>query len=346
MLGHVGLRPAGLARLEQRGRLAHHQLRRGGLGVCFRDGELDALVLPDRAAEHAAVVGVCHGAVDEEPGVAQRVGSDQYPFRVHAVEDIAEPPALLADQRIGRNAHIVEEELVGLVVYHGADRADLQPVAERLAHVHQEDGQPVGSLRHPVLGRGAREQQHEVGILRAARPDLLAVHHIAVALAHRGRAQAQRVRSAARFRDAECLEAQLARRDLRQVALLLLVVAVAEQRAHNVHLSVAGPGIAARGVDLLQHRASGGNRQTRAAVFLRDKHRQVAGVGQRLDEGLRIFAVAVELAPVVARIVRAEPAHRLADFRPGLADLHRDGARIVHRIHGVRRRLRSAVAPE
>jgi hypothetical protein len=49
---------------------------------------------------------------------------------------------------------------------------------------------------------------------------------------------------------------------------LLLVRAVAQQRAHVVHLAVAGAGIAAAAVDLFHDHRGFGQAQARAAVFL------------------------------------------------------------------------------
>ena len=62
--------------------------------------------------------------------------------------------------------------------------------------------------------RGARQQQHQVGMLGAAGPHLLAVHDVgAVVLLHRRGAQRQRVGAAGRLGDAEGLQAQLAAGD-------------------------------------------------------------------------------------------------------------------------------------
>ena len=65
--------------------------------------------------------------------------------------------------------------------------------------------------------------------------------------------------------------------------------------------------------------AAGGEAQARAAVFLRDQHRQEARLGQGGDELGRIAPLAVQRAPVGAGKARAELAHRLADFGKALA---------------------------
>ena len=54
-----------------------------------------------------------------------------------------------------------------------------------------------------------------------------------------------------------------------------------EDRAHRVHLRVAGARVAARGVDLLHDHARRGEREPCAAVLLRDQRREPAVLGQR-----------------------------------------------------------------
>ena len=91
-------------------------------------------------------------------------------------------------------------------------------------------------------------------MLGARGPDLLAVDDVVVALASRGGAQRQRVGAGGRLGDAEGLQPQFAAGDLRQIALLLLGAAVPQQRAHRVHLRMAGGAVAAGGVDFLEDR--------------------------------------------------------------------------------------------
>ena len=55
--------------------------------------------------------------------------------------------------------------------------------------------------------------------------------------------------------DAESLQAQLAGGNLRQIALFLFGVAVAQQRAHGIHLRVARRGDAAGVIDLFEDNA-------------------------------------------------------------------------------------------
>jgi hypothetical protein len=121
-----------------------------------------------------------------------------------------------------------------------------------------------------------------------------------------------------RLGHAHGLQAQLAGGDLRQVELLLRFGAVAQQRAHVVHLAVAGAGIAAAAVDLFHDHRGLGEAEARAAVLLRDQRRQPAGLGQRIDEGLGVAALLVDLAEVLGRKLGAEVAHRIADVLVGV----------------------------
>src|ERR1019366_8343530 len=92
-------------------------------------------------------------------------------------------------------------------------------------------------------------------MLGARGPDFLAVDDVVVvAFAPRGGAQGERVGARGRFRDAEGLQAQFAAGDLRQIVLLLLGAAMPQDRAHRIHLRVAGSAVAAGRVHFLEDR--------------------------------------------------------------------------------------------
>ena len=71
-----------------------------------------------------------------------------------------------------------------------------------------------------------------------------------------------------------------------------------QQRAHRVHLRVACGGIAAAAVDLFEDDGGFGDAKARSAVLLGNERGEIARVGQRLHECIRIGALNVELAPV------------------------------------------------
>src|SRR5215217_6495586 len=116
--GHVGFGAAVLAPLEQlRGPEAHQV---GGLhvyvGLC--QGELDALVLSYRTAEDDALLGAAGSLFHEPPSVTDALGGYEDTFGIHPVEDVAKASAFFANQAARRDAQVLEEELVGLVVDH------------------------------------------------------------------------------------------------------------------------------------------------------------------------------------------------------------------------------------
>jgi hypothetical protein len=272
------------------------------------------LVLPDRPAEQGAALRVVGRFCDEPLGVADAFRRDQDALGVHAGENVAEALTLLADQIVRWHAQVVEEHLGGGVVHHGADRIDGEVGRLRQMHVDQKYRQTVGARLGLLLRRGARQEQHQVGMLGARGPDLLPVDDVmVVALAPRRGAQRQRVGARRRLGDAESLQAQLAAGDFRQIGLLLRGAAMPQDGAHGVHLRVAGGAVATRGMHLFQDRASGADAQPAAAKLFGDERGEIAGFSERTHELGRIGALAVERAPVFAGELGAQRAHRLAD---------------------------------
>src|SRR5688572_1162483 len=222
-LRQVRLRASRAAFVEQPRRLVAHQVSGAYLRVGARDRKLNPLVLPDRPIQHHPFVRVGARALDEPVAVPDAFGGNQDALRVHAVEDVAEPLALLADQVIRGHLEILEEHLVGLVVDHVANGPDGQAFLRRPAQIDEKDRQPFGLLLHLRQRGRPREQQHQIGVLHPRRPHLLAVDHVAVAAADGRGPCLRRVGAGRRFGDGERLEAQAAGGDLGQVAALLLV---------------------------------------------------------------------------------------------------------------------------
>ena len=112
-------------------------------------------------------------------------------------------------------------------------------------HIDEEHREPAVRDARLLARAGAGKQQHQIGMLGARGPDFLAVDDVVVAVAACDGAQIERIGAGRRLGDAERLQAKLAARDRRQIALLLLGAAVAKERAHRVHLGVAGGAVAA-----------------------------------------------------------------------------------------------------
>ena len=166
-----------------------------------------------------------------------------------------------------------------------------------------------------LLRRGAREQDHQVGMFGAAGPDLLAVDDIAVMPSRLANVlQRGGVGAAGRLGDAERLQAQFAAGDLRQPLRLLLLAAVPQQRAHGVHLGVAAAAVAARRAGSppgspRPPKASGRRRHIPPGSAPRDSRPRVSAS----TKSRRIGHLAVELAPVFAGELGAEFGDRVAD---------------------------------
>ena len=138
------------------------------------DRELDALVRADRPAEDDALASRRRRLLDEPAAVADALGGDQDALGVHAVEDVAEALALLADQRVaGTRRSSKKTSVVAwlIIVLIGG----IVSASPRLAHVDEETERPSVLLLDLVERRRAREQEHQVGVLGARGPDLLAV---------------------------------------------------------------------------------------------------------------------------------------------------------------------------
>ncbi|MCY1231374.1 hypothetical protein D9M72_438210 [compost metagenome] len=324
VLGHVGLGAHRLVLVEQFAGLPAHQVGGFQLDERLGDRELHALVLADGAAEDFALADVLGDAVHEPVAVADALGGDQGALGVEAVEDVLETLAFFADQVFLGDFQVFEEQLVGLVVDHVRDRPHGQALLLRFMQVHHEDGHAFALLLHVGKRRGARQQDHEVAVLHAADPHLLAVDDIAAVLLDRRGLDLGGVGAGGGLGHAHRLQAPFARGDLGQVLFLLRLGTVAQQRAHVVHLAVAGTGIAAAAVDFFHDDRGFGQAQAGAAVFLRDQRRQPAGRGQCVDEGLGVGALLVDLAEVLVREFGAKRAHGIADFlvvvRLGLFD--------------------------
>ena len=290
-------------------------------GTC--DGELYPLVLPDRPPEDFALAGIGACAINEKAGIAQAFPGNQDALGIHAVEDVVKATPLLADQGVGWDMQVVEEQLCRGVVDHGPDRPDGEPLTDRATHIDKKHRQALTPRCHLFARCGARKQHHEIGMLRTADPDLLPVDTIAVAVAYRRSAEIGGIGARGRLGHGKSLQAQLSGGDARQILLLLRLRAMLEHGTHGVHLSMAGGAITAGLVDLLQHGAGCRNGQATTTILLGNESSQIARFGQSPDEVRRIGPLAIESAPVFTGEILAKRTHAVAYLRIGLADRDR-----------------------
>src|SRR4029078_12855304 len=110
-------------------------------------------VLPDRSAKHDALLGIGGSARKRRAAEPDRFGGDQHTLGIHAVQDVAEAVAFLADAVLDRNLEAVDEDLVRIDggAAHLLYLARLDAVAVEIRIEEREPGR--GTLRHFFLGR-------------------------------------------------------------------------------------------------------------------------------------------------------------------------------------------------
>ena len=201
-----------------------------------------------------------------------------------------------------------------MVVEHRPDRPDGDAsIGEGSLQADYEHREALRLVLELLIRRRARQKQEEVGVLRPRDEDLLAVDDVATTFLHGGGAQSRGLRSRFGLRDPERLQPRLTLRERRQVLALLLFAAVLEKCAHRVHLRVGTRRVAARSVDLFEDDRRVRDFEARPAVLGRDERREPPCFRERIDELLRVLALAIDLTPVDVPEVGAELPHGGAD---------------------------------
>jgi len=106
-------------------RLLGHEPREFQFDLRGRQWMSDSLVRADRNVPHLTFTRVRDGAVERVPADAIRERSAEDPLRIQAEEDLAEPLALVADEPVGRDLDVVEEQLELLLGRSDLDRDGL-----------------------------------------------------------------------------------------------------------------------------------------------------------------------------------------------------------------------------
>ena len=192
-------------------------------------GEREAAVLEraDRLAERRALLRVVERPPERRPRRGDPGDRDRQPLLRQVVHQLEEPLALGAEQVLRRDVHVGEEQL-GRVL---GVQAELLQVAAPLEALHppleDEQGHALVLLARVGLHRG----DHEVGVDAVRDERLRAVDDVGVAVADRGRLHAREVGADAGLGHRDRGD-ELARRDARHPARLLLVGAVREEVRH------------------------------------------------------------------------------------------------------------------
>ena len=141
-------------------------------------------------------------------------------------------PALvfLADQILGGDAHVLEEDVIHLV--RSVDGDDGPHGDAGRFHVDQQEGDAGLRLCRRI---GPHQAEDPVGMLGQRRPGLVAVDDVVIAVAHRLGPDGSKVGAGARFR-ITLAPPVLAGEDSRQILLFLRVVAEGvDDRADHGH---------------------------------------------------------------------------------------------------------------
>ena len=208
--------------------------------VAVSQGVGDRLVLADGATEDDAVFGVEGGFFDGNIPEAQGFSADETPLGVHAVHDDLEALAFLADERVGGDLVVVEEDLVGVdgAAAHFLDAFHFEAWRGSV-EVDAEHGEAFGGFLDVFEGRGAGEEDHFLRDLRAGDPDLLAGDGVAVAVAGGGGFELEGVEAGVGLGDAEA-DAIGAVDDFGDGGFELLLVAEAGEGLGSVDVGVNG----------------------------------------------------------------------------------------------------------
>ena len=266
------------------------------VGDHLGDHLLHELVLADGLPEGLALPGVADRRVEAGPDETGGPGRHRVTAVLEREHGDPESLALLPEAVLGRDLDAVHREAARVA---GQDPPLLldRVGAEALeAPLHDEGAEAAVVAPLLLLLVGPGEDDEMVGHVGEADPDLLAVQHVPVALADRGRLDAHRV--ASRVGLGEAIGGYLLPPRLGgEVSLLLLVGAPAPQR-HRVEADVDGHDHPQMGVDvfqLLAHEAEAQVVHAGPAPFLRDADAQQVQVGHPLQEAALEAVLPVEV---------------------------------------------------
>ncbi len=308
VLGHV----RGLAgelgrrvRIPQRRRLLVHQPRELELDLGLGERVTDRLVGADRRLPDLALVGVGHGLVERAQTAARERSGTGDALGVEPVEHGREPRLLAADQAVGRDLDVIEEQRplpVGAEVGH-RDRILRQPGGIGVDDADRRQPELAALAAQP------RDAEDRVRVLDAGDVVLLALEQVAVAVAPQLGADLVRVRAGVGLGDRKS-DPRRAGRDPAQPALLLLVGAVAREdgagdpRGDDEHQERG-----ARPRGLLDDYREPLHPHATTAPFAGDVDPREPGRRDRVpSRRRRLLAL-----PAVARVVRAERLEQLPD---------------------------------
>ena len=275
------------------GGIERQQARGAGPRRHLADLERNRLVLDDRLAEGLAQLRVAGGKPQRALGDADTARRHVDAAEFEAAGHLGEAAALdLADQMIGRDAVILEDQLAQI------DRL----VAELLELAADLEARPLGrdeeahaGIARACLGVGLDQQREARALDAVGDPGLGAVDDVVVALTPRGHADRLQVGAGIGLGQRQPA-ADLTRGELGQPLALLRLGAelLDRERQHQVRVEDAGDRHPHRG-DLHHDLGVGGGRQSQPAILGRDGGAEQAELLHLLDELGRPFVGVVEL---------------------------------------------------
>ena len=310
-LGHCGFRGVGTALVLQPGRAVDHQPRGVDLGGHVGDLEGHALERGDRPVELLSLLGIGRCRLVGGLRQPQRHGADPDPAAVERLEEELVARALLAEQVLGGDPAVVEQELPGV---RGVEpHLLLHPADGEAGRIGLDDEGADAARVRLALGDGG----DDVGARHAGVGDeaLAPVQHPAVVDQPRPRAGAARVRPGARLGQ-PVRPQHLAAGHGAQVALLLLIGAGQVDRV----AAEAGvgrdddPDAPAGAGQLLDGDGVGQGVEAGAAELLRVRDAQQAQLGRLADDLVRELALALQLVGDRHDLALGEVAHRAPDL--------------------------------
>src|SRR4029453_11094951 len=241
--------------------------------------ELETLKGSDRLAELLALLRIGHRRVEGRLADAHRLGTHGRARAVEGAERDLEALPFLAQAVLDGNLAVVQMERDGWTA------ADAHLPLELADGESGERGldQKGGDAAPAAAAVDGGEERDDFRLAPVADPELLAVQHVAVALADGPRRDRGGVGAGARLRDRE-RRGDLPRRQARQVAALLLLVPGRHDRpAARVLDEVDDGGGRARPGDLLDRDAEREDTQRAAAVRLRNVEPHQPLLAQELE---------------------------------------------------------------
>src|SRR5699024_4060754 len=165
------------------------------LGRYFSQDKTTVLEPSDRAAEGGAFPAVLDGELEDEHCGGHRTGGDGQTFLWQVLHQVDEARPFGPDEVLGGHAHVLEEQLGGVLRLH----ADLVEVAPTLEAGHAALDDQAGKALRTGVGVGLPDHHDQVGVDAVGDEGLLPVEDEVVTVSYRTGPDALQVTSGTGF---------------------------------------------------------------------------------------------------------------------------------------------------